>query len=107
MSLKLLTSQPNCTTITLTFNYELSFSSPSIQWAHSALGLLGEIGHSRSVGYTGNTAGDRIIANLTRKDVVGGTAEVLEVLLNDYSSTLTIYLPLNDVSNTNLEMEFC
>ena len=96
VSVESLTQQPNCTNITLTFNCQLNFSSPFIQWVHTKLGTLAFIDNSKSVGDTVNTAGDRIVANLTRKDGGDTSAQSL------FSSTLTIFPPLNNVNNINL-----
>ena len=96
VSLESLIPQPNCTNITLTFNCQLHLSSFSIEWKHTKLGSLGYIDGDESVGYRVNTAGGRIVAVLTRKDTVQNTT--IRFL---FSSTLTIYPPLNNVSNTN------
>ena len=98
VSLESLIPQPNCTNITLTFNCQLDFSAASIRWRHTKLGSLAFIDGDKSVGYRVNTAGDRIVAVLTRKDTVqNSTIQFL------FSSTLTIYPPLNNVSNTNFD----
>ena len=96
VSLESLIPQPNCTNITLTFNCQLHLSSFSIEWKHTKLGSLGYIDGDESVGYRVNTAGGRIVAVLTRKDTVQNTT--IRFL---FSSTLTIYPPLNNVNNTN------
>ena len=97
VSVESLTQQPTCPNDTLTFNCQLDFSSPFIQWLHTKLGPLAFIDNSKSVGFTVNTAGDRIVANLTRKDVGDTSAQSL------FSSTLTIFPPLNNVNNINLD----
>ena len=97
VSLESLTQQPTCPNDTLTFNCQLDFSSTFIQWSHTKLGRLAFIDDSKSVGDTVNTAGGRIVANLTRKDNGSTSAQSL------FSSTLTIFPPLNNVNNINLD----
>ena len=96
VSLESLIPQPNCTNITLTFNCQLHFSSFSIRWSLTKLGSLAFIDNSKPVGFTVNTAGGRIVANLTTNDIVEGTQSL-------FSSTLTIFPPLNNVNNINLD----
>ena len=96
VSLEAQPPQPSCANITLTLNCQLSFSSPLIQWVNSSLGLLAELGSSNSVGDIVNITDGRIIVNLTRKDPGDTGSRFL------FSSTLTIYSPLNDFNNTNL-----
>ena len=96
VSVESLTQQPTCPNDTLTFNCQLDFSSTFIQWKHTKLGTLAFIDSSKSVGETVDTAGGRIIANLTMNDIVEGAQSL-------FSSTLTIFPPLNNVNNTNLD----
>ena len=97
VSVESLTQQPTCPNDSLTFNCQLDFSSTFIQWKHTKLGSLVFIDNSKSVGDTVNTAGGRIVANLTRKDDGDTDSQSL------FSSTLTIFPPLNNVNNTNLD----
>ena len=96
VSLEAQPPQPSCTNSTLTLNCQLSFSSLSIQWVNSSLGLRAELSSSNSVGDTVNIMDGRIIVNLTQKDPGDTGSRFL------FSSTLTIYPPLNDFNNTNL-----
>ena len=89
--------QPNCTNITLTFNCQLTFSSFNIQWKHTKLESLGFLVGDESVGDTVKKADGRVVAILTMKDSVQGSANRFL-----FSSTLTIHPPLNNVNNTNL-----
>ena len=95
MSLKSLTPPPSCTNDVLAFNCPLYSSSYFIQWAHTIFGSIG-IDSEISVGDNVNAAGGRVVANLTRKDA-GSTGGQFFL-----SSTLIIYPPLNNVSNTNI-----
>ena len=97
MFLEFSTPQPSCTNGTMTFNCQLRFSSFNIQWKHTALKSLGFLVGDESVGDTVKKADGRVVANLTMKDSVQGSANRFL-----YSSTLTIYPPLNNISNTNL-----
>ena len=97
VSLESLTPQPNCTNIILTFNCQLHFPSFYIEWKHTTFGSIGFLVGNESVGDTVNAAGARVVANLTMKDTVVGTATRFL-----FSSTLTIYPPLNNVNNTNI-----
>ena len=96
VSLESLIPQPYCTNITLSFNCQLHFSAFSIEWKHTKLGTLAFIDNSKPVGFTVDTAGGRIVANLTTNDIVVGTQSL-------FSSTLTIFPPLNNVNNINLD----
>ena len=97
MSVQSQTTQPICPNNTLIFNCQLNFPAFSIQWKHITLGDLEFFDIDHSVGDIVKTANGRVVANLTRKGAVQNTSRVL------FSSTLTIYPPLNNVSNTNLD----
>ena len=86
--------QPSCPNETLFFNCSLDFPSLFIRWNHEAFGQILFVGTSLSLGSNYSAIDGRVFAELTMKEDMSG-----QYLL---ASTLTIYPPLTDLNNTNL-----
>ena len=87
--------QPSCPNETLRFNCSVEFPSLYILWIHEAFAPITLLGASTFVGYSINTSDGRAVAELTMREVDGVGLYLL-------ASTLTIYPPLTDLKNTNL-----
>ena len=79
----------------LFFNCSLDFPSIFIQWNHEAFGTILFVGGSKSLGSNFSAIDDRVFAELTMREDMDGGLYLL-------ASTLTIYPPLTDLNNINL-----
>ena len=87
--------KPSCTEEPLVFNCSVDFPSFFIRWDHTAFTSITLSGSATSVN-SSSTSGGRVVAELTMKEDQGGGLYLL-------ASTITIYPPLNDLNNINLD----
>ena len=87
--------KPICTEEPLVFNCSVDFPSFFIRWDHTAFTPISLTGATMFVGNSSSTSGGRVVAELTMRALDTGVLYLL-------ASTLTIYPPLNDLNNINL-----
>ena len=88
-------SQPSCPNDPLLFNCSVDFPSLFILWDHEAFAPITFLGVNTFVGNSSSTSDGRVVAELTMREDNGGGLYLL-------ASTLTIYPPLTDLNNINL-----
>ena len=87
--------QLSCPNETLFFNCSLDFPSIFIRWNHEAFGTITFFGSDTSLGSNDSAIDDIVFAKVTMREGTVG-------LLYRLTSTLTIYPPLTDLNNNNL-----
>ena len=87
--------QPSCPNGTLFFNCSLDFPSFFIRWNHTAFAAISFLGATTPLGSNDSAIDGRVFAKVTMRDNKGSDLYLL-------ASTLTIYPPLTDLNNINL-----
>ena len=88
--------KPSCTKEPVVFNCSVDFPSFFIRWDHTAFTTISLTGSTTFVGNSSSTSGGRVVAELTMREDRGDSLYLL-------GSTITIYPPLNDLNNINLD----